>query len=126
VSDLNIGPVKTNEFSATAALADGNLSVQLVGNADLRNKEALDVFLRAVHAEALRRPAGEVSVDVRQLQFMNSSCFKNFVSWLCAMQDCPPEAQYRIRFLSNATMHWQKRSMHALSCFAADLVTVQF
>jgi len=123
---MNIEAIKTTDLAASAQLVEGAVMLQLAGNADLRNKDALDVFLRAVHQEALTRRVADVSVDVRQLQFMSSSCFKSFVSWLCLMQDCPPETQYRIRFLSNATMHWQKRSMHALACFAADLVTVQF
>jgi len=36
-----------------------------------------------------------------------------------------PSGQYRIRFLSNPSILWQRRSLHALSCFAAELITIE-
>ncbi len=56
---------------------------------------------------------------------MSSSCFRTFVTWLSDVQDLPPERQYRIRLRSNATMLWQRRSLHALRCFAHDLVNIE-
>ena len=31
----------------------------------------------------------------------------------------------QISFLSNPNMHWQRRSLAALSCFAVDLVSIE-
>jgi hypothetical protein len=88
-------------------------------------KEGLDGLLPRVHEEALRRSAAEVVVDFRKLEFMNSSCFKSFVTWISEVQELAPEKQYRLRLLSSPEMHWQRRSLHALRCFAVDLISVE-
>jgi hypothetical protein len=104
---------------------DGAIHVTLVGCADARVMGPMVELLDRVHDEALRTSAKETTVDFRALDFMNSSCFKAFVSWISRVQELPPEAQYRIRFVSDATKHWQRRSLGALSCFAVDLVRIE-
>jgi hypothetical protein len=56
---------------------------------------------------------------------MNSSCLKTFVWWISTIQDLAPGDHYRITFLSSPSMYWQRRSLNALACLAADLVSVQ-
>lgn len=114
-----------SNFGVTGNLDGKLLTVQLTGNADLAALDPLEKVLGRVHDEAQRAEVGEVAVDLRQLEFMNSSCFKNFVSWIGKVQELPTEKQYRIRFLSNAEMLWQRRSLHALQCFAVQLITVE-
>jgi hypothetical protein len=55
---------------------------------------------------------------------MNSSSFKSFVSWITNIQELEADHQYKVKFLSNPSMHWQKRSLHSLRCFAVELITV--
>jgi hypothetical protein len=100
------------------------VSVRLVGSAETMAVASLGRLLGKVHGEAMRLAVREVTVDVRDLEFMNSSCFKAFVSWLSALQDLEPNKQYRIRFLSDARKHWQRRSLGALSSFATNLIQV--
>ena len=71
--------MKENDFAAQATAANGRIQVSMPGTADLTVKTQLDQFLRGVHTEAQRCLAEEVTVDVRQLEFMNSSCLKSFV-----------------------------------------------
>lgn len=97
---------------------DGTLNVELHGTADTMVTRDLHVFLTDVHKEALARHASVVFVDLRDLEFMNSSCLKCFVAWLARIQDLDAAAHYRIRFLSDPTKHWQRRSLVALSSFA--------
>lgn len=118
-------PVNEPDFSALAQLEDRALLVVLTGNADLRSRASLGAFLEQVHAEARRLAAAEVTVDLRQLLFMNSSCFKNFISWITSMQEMTLDERYRISFISDPGMHWQKRSLHALTCFSEGLVSVR-
>ena len=113
------------DFRAYVGPSDRGLAVSLNGNADLNVKSELDRFIAAVHDEALRRHVEEVNVGVRDLEFMNSSCLKSLVWWISSVQDQPPERQYRIVFLSNPDLYWQRRSLNALACLASDLVSVQ-
>lgn len=86
--------------------------------------DRLGQSLIEIHAQAVRSGAGEVVVDFRQLEFMNSACFKKVVTWITKVEEVEADVRYRIRFLSNATIHWQRRSLHALQMFAIDLVSV--
>ena len=112
-------------LTADSALADGVLTTRFRGTADVEAKPALDHYVEALHGEAKRLGATKVVIDLRELEFMNSSSFKVFVTWLAQVQEMPAENQYRIHFLSNPSMHWQRRSLAALSCFAVDLVTIE-
>lgn len=116
--------VKGDDFSAAANHENGAIQAWLKGNADYAALDALDLLLERIHAEAKRGGATEAVIDLRQLEFMNSSCFKSFVSWITNIQEMDASSQYKVKFLSNPAMHWQKRSLHSLRCFAVELITV--
>jgi hypothetical protein len=116
--------VTGDDFSG-ATTRDGNvLTTKLRGTADYSAIDLLDKLLTQTHVDATKHPASEVVVDLRDLEFMNSSCFKSFVSWITDVQELDAGAQYKVRFLSNPKLHWQKRSLHSLRCFAVELITV--
>jgi hypothetical protein len=105
-------------------VVDHALLVRMTGTADLRVTETIEKMLSAVHQQATSSHFAEVKVDLRNLEFMNSSCFKSFVTWISQVQDLAETLQYRIHFLSNPAILWQRRSLNALSCFAAHLITI--
>ena len=39
--------------------------------------------------------------------FMDSSCFKAFVTWVSSVRELDPASHYRMVFVSNAKKHWQ-------------------
>ena len=112
------------ELRARLTQEEGALVAKLSGTADLRVTDSVEAILNRVHQKALELSIPEVRMDLRDLEFMNSSCFKSFVSWISDVSDLT-SGQYRIRFLSNPSILWQRRSLHALSCFAAELVTIE-
>jgi hypothetical protein len=117
--------VKGNDFTAHASASERSILVRLTGTADLTVKSHLDGFLREVHTEAQRRLAEVVTVDVRQLDFINSSCLKGFVWWISTVREQPGGGRYRIVFLSSPSKPWQRRSLSSLACIASDIITVQ-
>ena len=123
---LQLGRVKSAVMTADGKLLDGNLlSVTFVGTADSETRADMESFVKKVHDEAVRLSAPEVIVDFRELEFMNSSCFKIFVAWLAQLRDLDAATQYKIQIVSNPNLLWQRRSLAALSCFAVDLVTIE-
>jgi hypothetical protein len=114
-----------NDFAANATTSERRILVTLSGTADVTIRNQLDHFLREVHQEAQRQRADEVTVDVRQLEFMNSSCLKCLVWWVSTVQEQPTEGKYRIVFLSSPSVYWQRRSLDALACLAGEIITVQ-
>jgi hypothetical protein len=117
--------IQTEELLSEATYAPPDLNVRLVGSAESVAMAPLGHLLGKLHGEAVRLEVREVIIDMRELEFMNSSCFKAFVSWLGELQDLDPGRQYRIRFLSDEQKHWQRRSLGALSCFAVDLIDIE-
>lgn len=117
--------MKENDFAAQATASDRRIQVSLTGTADLTVKSQLDRFLRDIHSEAQRCLAEEVTVDVRQLEFMNSSCLKSFVWWVGAVQEQVGDGRYRIVFVSSPTVYWQRRSLNALACLANEIISIQ-
>jgi hypothetical protein len=122
---LDLPKLSGGVISAEASADDAAVRVRLAGTADVEARADLDVYMKRLHGEAVRIGAAKVVVDLRELEFMNSSCFKIFVAWLAQVRDLEPAQQYRIHLLSNPSLLWQRRSLAALSCFAVDLVAIE-
>lgn len=122
---IDIPNIDANDLRAKPNFADGQLSLVFAGSADSRSQDAIEALLGRVHAEALRLGVPEVSVDFRDCDFVNSSCFKAFVVWLEQIQELESDQQYKLRFFSDDTKAWQRRSLMALSCFAIELVHIE-
>ncbi|HVH46486.1 MAG TPA: hypothetical protein VM925_29290 [Labilithrix sp.] len=106
------------------AVYDGTvIRLTFVGEATITDPIAtLESIFEAAHREALRRLVDAVLLDVKQLEYMNSSCFKAFISWIDLIRQLEPEQQYRLRFVSNPAVTWQGRTLKSLQRFAAELV----
>jgi hypothetical protein len=124
VNEIALPVEHAAELRARLIREDTALIAKLSGTADLRVTDSVEAILNRVHQKAIELGISEVRMDLRELEFMNSSCFKSFVSWISEVSDMPA-GQYRIRFLSNPSILWQRRSLHALSCFAAELITIE-
>jgi hypothetical protein len=124
MSLLGLSHVVETGFSLRPELAEGTLTVHFSGNADMAAVEKLSAYLKEVHREAIGLAATEVSFDFRDLYFMNSSCLKAFVNLIDTVSR-EEQCRYRLRFLANAKLHWQRRSLEALRRLGPDLVTVE-
>jgi hypothetical protein len=125
LSDLSLPTTDPRRLS-TAAHQDGKAIVlQLKGVSDMTDQPALSQVLQKAHVHATEMKVSEVKVDLRELKFMNSSCLKQFVTWLTQIRTLPVAERYKVRFTSNPDIRWQRGSLHALSAFAAELVTVE-
>jgi hypothetical protein len=122
---LDIPAIKEAGFEVSAAYENSAVRLSFSGSAELQVSEQLGPFLTRVHEEALRVGAREVTADLAKLEFMNSSSFKRFVTWLNALRAVEGQHRYAIRFLSSPRVRWQKASLMALSCFAPGLVTIE-
>jgi hypothetical protein len=122
---MAIAAVHDLDFAAEANVSDGVLQATVSGNADLNVRLALERFLAAVHDEARAQKLRTVSLDVRRLAFMNSSCLKSLVVWVTQIQDLPAEQRYQVTVRSSPSLYWQKRSLVAISSLASDIVTIE-
>ena len=112
------------EFAIETTLTEGRLRLTLAGTADVRAIEPLGRLLPKIYDHSAAGSIDDITVDVLTLEFMNSSCFKSFVTWINDIQELEPTSQYKVKFLSNPNLHWQKRSLHSLRCFAVELISI--
>lgn len=120
---LSLQPSAVAGFSCRPSLENEQLSVAFDGTGDVAAIQLLAAYLERVHAEAKRLGVDEVTCDFRKLAFMNSSCFKAFVVWIDRLKNAPDG--YKIRFLTDPEMHWQRRSLEALRRLATGVVSIQ-
>lgn len=122
---LNLPVLSPPGFTVTPEISDRILTLRFRGDADMSTFKVLDDYLGVVHVGALSHGVTIVVVDFLGLEFMNSSCFKCFVTWLGKVQDLPMVSRYRVVFDANRELHWQRRSLNALRSFAMDVVSVE-
>ena len=125
MSPLGIAPLVKEGFALVAAQKGDAIVVDFSGTGDMEATPVLGGYLKELHAEACRLQVREVIFDLDRLDFLNSSCFKSFVWWISIVGDMDDPERYRVRFLSNPQLHWQRRSLEALENFAPEVVVVE-
>jgi hypothetical protein len=87
MTTIEVPTIETSDLRARASFQAGAIAVQFAGSADSRAVTTIDRLLSKLHDEATRLHVREVIVDFRDFDFMNSSCFKAFVTWIGTVQE---------------------------------------
>jgi hypothetical protein len=126
-------PVPTNPLQ----VADDKYSALLARDADgprvvfrgtistVNPAVILNPFVDAVHGELAKLGKHRVRVDLRELEFCNSSGFKSFIHWIERIGALPDGTRYSLHFLSNPARKWQRTSLLALSCYGVNSVSME-
>jgi uncharacterized membrane protein YjdF len=69
-------------------------------------------------------PLGNWAKEAFHLSRNHNDRVGHVASWISQVQELAESAQYRILFFSNPAILWQRRSLNALCCFAAHLITI--
>jgi len=107
-----------------------NISVSAEGvtlSGSITTKEpdrSLGRFFRTVHEAALQNRLDELRVDVRGLSFVNSSAIRLFIDWAIWVSQ-PTGPRYRLRFVRNPNVTWQRVSFPAIAQLAAAHVVIE-
>lgn len=117
-----VQPIVAGELGAWAEDAGPGLTLCLVGNADLRAADALGRFVREADVAAIAARLDAVTIDLRQLEFMNAVCLRELAAWVSRLQAMPADRRYRLRFVIDPNRHWQRLSLPMLKCFGTELV----
>lgn len=116
--------VAEEKYSASVVADPQGTRVLLRGTISTVNPATvLNPFVDAVHEQVVKGGLRQVLVDMRELEFCNSSGFKSFIHWIQRIQQLPDAQRYGLRFLSNPARKWQKTSLLALSCYAVNTVS---
>lgn len=125
VPGVEIANIETPELTTQAAVTKTHAAVTMVGTAETTAMEMLIKFLQQLHDRVTTDRIADVTIDVRALQFITSSCFKAFVGWIDRLQSLPSGSQYCVTFKYDEGKHWQRRSLGALAALGADVVRLE-
>lgn len=122
---LSTPPVSIDGFTLEPSQSGDQLTVRLVGNADMTVTTKLGPYLDKLHAEAIRLGVKRMTFDIRELYFLTSSCLKCFATMLATVAELDAARRYSVRFLANSNLHWQRRSLEALRCVAKEIIEIE-
>jgi hypothetical protein len=105
--------------------AEGDV-VRFTGVLSMRNpSDVVTPFLRRVHAIATSAGMKQVTVDIVQLRFMNSSSIRSLVDWVEWIRGEPEGKRYVLDFLTKSDVLWQKTTLMAIQAFGGQQVVVR-
>ena len=107
--ELSITPPNTVAMSGTIAIADPGL--------------VLGSCFRRMHEAALADGLRELSVNVRQLTFVNSSAIRLFVDWSSWVAIAGPKG-YLLRFRTDRRITWQRTSFAVLQSLGGKAIAL--
>jgi len=116
----------------TAPKLDG-INVDIVGSDTVKLKgtitkkepaQDLDAFFKSVHRDAVSTRSDQISVDVSELTFVNSSAIRLFVDWATWVKN-ESTHRYKLRFLTSRHITWQKTSFTALKSLMEGILSFE-
>ncbi|HEY3493230.1 MAG TPA: hypothetical protein VGK73_01035 [Polyangiaceae bacterium] len=108
----------------TASLGPGP-RLGLSGTISTREPDKhLGIFFRELHEAALADALTEITVDVRALTFVNSSGIRLFIEW-ASRASGQAGRRYRLRFLRNPAVTWQRVSFSAIKNIAGEEIVIE-
>lgn len=123
MSGTRIAEFTEEKLRGEADLVEGEVRARVMGTASQREVVTLDTFFSSLVRAATTANATAVSLDLRDLHYMNSSHFKLLVSLVSRLKKSGSPIALRLK--ANETYHWQKRSLPALKHLADDIVTIE-
>ena len=96
---------------------------RFAGTGEAEGAAVLDRFLGQLHQKALARQLREVTLELTELEFINSSCLKAMVAWIYKVDT--EGRPYTIRLLRDPALHWQRTSLATLQRLAPEVVSVE-
>ncbi len=81
----------------------------------------LKKWLERLHGSILQKKLTSFKVDVRQLNFVNSSSIRLFVDWIARAET----AAYKLVFLIERGITWHRLSFSVLQSLAPNCVEIQ-
>lgn len=118
--------VKEKDYEITLSEdPSGAPLLRFSGNMVVRSAMELNTFFDQLHDTLCARGARAVTVDVRQLKFINSTAFKPLIYWVSRITELDEPTQYQLKVRSSTRHRWQANLLNALSIFAPSVVSVE-
>jgi hypothetical protein len=116
-------PFNVEGLSIIPRVEDGVLRVKLAGAVEMREPgDVLNPYWTMIDEEARRHKIQRVEVDVRDLNFMNSSGILTLVRWITRAKGHAAGTGYALVLRYDRNVTWQRSSIPTLAKLAPDVV----
>ena len=113
-------PFTAEGLSIVPRVEEGRLRVKVSGTVEMREPgEMLNPYWNMIDEETRRQGIKRVEVDLRDLNFMNSSGILTLVRWITKLKT---SAAYRLVLRYDRNVTWQRSSIPTLAKLAPDVV----
>jgi hypothetical protein len=123
MSMSELKPLNADTLSVTPRFGDQVLHVNMSGAVEMRDPGGvLNPFWTRVDDEIRARGLKRVEVDLRDLNFMNSSGILTLVRWITKAKAHDPKDAYQLVLLYDRNVTWQRTSIPTLAKLAPNVV----
>ena len=121
---LGLDALEVDNLEIEPSLGSSGFTLKLRGACDTFAVTPLGGYLTSVFAEMERVGVSEGTFDIRGLTLVNSSCLKQFITFLHKLRSLEADKSYVVEFLVDAKLHWQSRALAAFIRMWPDIVRV--
>ena len=121
--DETLTPLSLEGLTIVPAVFETKMRLTMSGAVEMRDPgEMLNPFWTRIDLEARNRRLQSVEVDLRDLNFMNSSGILTLVRWITKLK---VSNAYRLVFQYDRNVTWQRSSIPTLAKLAPNVVVPQ-
>ncbi len=118
-----LSTLKVDTLTVTPKLDGDVLRVLMTGAVEMRDPGGvLNPFWSRIDDELKARGIKRVEVDLRDLNFMNSSGILTLVRWITKAKSHPAEDAYQLVLQYDRNVTWQRTSIPTLAKHAPNVV----
>ncbi len=121
MNDLNT--LKAESLTVTPVMVEGVLRVVMAGAVEMRDPGGvLNSYWSRIDETARAQRMKRVEVDLRDLNFMNSSGILTLVRWITKAKTHGPADAYKLVLQYDRNVTWQRSSVPTLAKLAPNVV----
>jgi hypothetical protein len=125
LSKIGVSDIAHERITCTVAEEGDGAKLTFSGSIDMEDPSIiLDPFFEQIHKGAVSSKIPQVTLDVKALEFLNSSGIKAFAKWIMKLQTVPEGDRYKILILQNKDISWQTTSLPTLTFLIPGIVSM--
>ena len=123
MSENNLTPLSAEGLSIVAQATGEVLRVKMTGAVEMRDPgDLLNPYWSGIDDAARERKLQRVEVDLRDVNFMNSSGILTLVRWITKAKAHAPGSGYTLVLQYDRNVTWQRTSIPTLAKLAPQIV----
>ncbi|HKO56279.1 MAG TPA: hypothetical protein VJ276_10405 [Thermoanaerobaculia bacterium] len=123
MNDESLAPLHADGLTVTPRLGDNTLRVTVIGTVEMRDPgDVLTPYWTGIDDEARRRGIRRVELDVKDLNYMNSSGILTLVRWITRAKGHEASDAYQLVVYYDGNVTWQRTSIPTLAKLAPQVV----